>query len=92
MRVKVLPDKMGAEGVKARVTGTDALPETRSSNAMPKEERVRLGAVMDFSPLVNEREQTLCGMPVMIDNHVANDDVVTRPAQIPGSIRGKLSR
>ena len=38
----VLPDKIGTEGVKARVTGTDALPETRSSEAMPKEERVRV--------------------------------------------------
>ncbi len=42
MRVMALPDKMGTKGVKARVTGTDALPETRSSEAMPKEERVRL--------------------------------------------------
>jgi len=42
VRVMVLPDKMGAEGVKVRVTGTDALPEIRSSEAMPKEERVRV--------------------------------------------------
>jgi hypothetical protein len=41
VRVKALPDEMKAEGVKTRVTCTDALPESRSSGAMPKEDRVR---------------------------------------------------
>ena len=49
MRVMTLPDEMGAEGVKARVTGTEALPETRSSDAMPKEERVGLKQRSDQS-------------------------------------------
>jgi hypothetical protein len=42
MRVMTLPDRMGTEGVKLRVTGTDALPETRSSKLILKEDRVRL--------------------------------------------------
>jgi hypothetical protein len=49
MRVMVLPAEMGTEGAKARVMGTETLPETRSEIAMPKVENETLKQRSDQS-------------------------------------------